>query len=127
LAPEGKALREKAVRRLEGRGILKREAKKILWIFTADHYLIQNKADVLEVRQRLKDIILGDDIPLPRDMMLTALAQACGLFRYVLGGKALSAALPRINQVAGMDLIGQAVARAVGEIETTMAMASNFR
>ncbi len=78
IADEGEALREKALRRLESRGILKREAKKILWVFTAERYPILHEKEVREVRQRLKGVLLKDDIPLPHDMMLTALAQACG-------------------------------------------------
>ena len=35
--------------------------------------------------------------------------------------------MPRIEQVARMDLIGQAVAKAVAEVETVIAMASGFR
>jgi golgi phosphoprotein 3 len=127
IADEGEALREKALRRLEARGILKREAKKILWVFTSEFYPILHENEVREVKQRLEGVILRDDIPLPHDMMLTALAQACGLFRHLIGGRALDAAMPRIERVAKMDLIGQAVAKAVSEIETAMAMASGFR
>lgn len=127
ITDEGEALREKALRRLEARGIMKREAKKILWIFPSDYYPILREAKVREVRQRLRDVILGDALPLAHDIMLTGLAEACGLFQYMLGGKELSAVLPRIEEVARMDLIGQAVAKAVAEIETAMAMASGFR
>jgi hypothetical protein len=127
IADEGEALRERALRRLEARDILKREEKKVLWVFTAERYPILHENEVRDVKQRLKGVILGDDIPLPHDMMLTALAEACGLFRHLLRARELDAALPRIEAVAKMDLIGQAVARAVGEIETAMAMASGFR
>ncbi|MDX2028449.1 MAG: GPP34 family phosphoprotein [Alphaproteobacteria bacterium] len=127
VAGEGEALRERAMRRLEMRGILKREEKKILWVFSAERYPILHEGDVQQIKQRMRRVILGDDIPLPHDMMLTALAQACGLFDHILGGRELDAAQPRIDLVARMDLIGQAVAKAVTEVGTTMAMASGFR
>lgn len=127
IADEGEALREKALRRLEKRGILKREARKILWVFNAEHYPILHSSEVREVRQRLKDVILKEDILLPHDIMLITLAQACGLFRYMFDASVLKAATPRIEQVAKMDLIGQSVGKAVGEIETAMAMVSGFR
>ncbi len=127
IADEGEALREKALQRLEARGILRREAKKVLWIFTAEHYPILHETKVREVRQRLRGVIFRDVLPLPHDIMLTALAQACGLFQHMLDAKELAAAHERIEQVARMDLIGQAVAKAVTEIETAIAMASGFR
>jgi hypothetical protein len=127
IADEGEALRERGLRRLEERGVLERKEKKILWVFTAEQYPILDGREVREVRQRLRDVILSDTLPLPHDIMLTALAQACGLFRFMFGNRELIAAGPRIEQVARMDLIGQAVAKAVTEIETAMAMASGFR
>ncbi|MDP9126773.1 MAG: GPP34 family phosphoprotein [Pseudomonadota bacterium] len=127
IAEDGESLRENALRRLEKRGILKREAKRVLWVFMAENYPILHQNEVLEVRRRFRHVILADTLPLPHDIMLTTLAQACGLFRYMLDSREFAAASPRIEQVARMDLIGQAVAKAVAEIETAMAMASGFR
>jgi Golgi phosphoprotein 3 len=126
-ADEGEALREKALKRLEAHGVLRREDKKILWVFGQRRYPILNAKEIREVKLRILGVILSDDIPEAHDMMLTALAQACGLFRHILTGHELASALPRIEQVAGMDLISQAVAKAVTEIESAIAMASGFR
>ncbi|MFY9288612.1 MAG: GPP34 family phosphoprotein [Alphaproteobacteria bacterium] len=127
MAGEGEALREKALRRLEERGIIKREDKKILWVFGSRHYPVQHDSEVREVKLRILGVILRDDIPNPHDMMLTALAQSCGLFSHILSRQELEAALPRIELVAKMDLIGQAVARAVGEIEAAIVLTTGFR
>lgn len=124
---EGEALREKALRRLGERGIIKIEDRKILWVFGSRRYPVIHDQDVREVKLRILGVILRDDIPAPHDVMLTALARACGLFRHVLSSHELAAAQPRIEQVARMDLIGQAVANAVTEIEAAIAMASGFR
>jgi hypothetical protein len=126
IAAEGEPLRGRALRRLEARNILKREAKKILWVFDAEHYAIPEKEKVREVRQRLREVLIKEALPLPHDIMLTALAQACGLFQHIFDGRELAAVMPRIEQVARMDLIGQAVAKAVADIETAMAIASGF-
>lgn len=127
LMDEGEALREKALQRLVERNILKREDKKILWVFGSRSYPMQDDKEVREVKLRILGVILKDDIPSPHDMMLTALAQACGLFRHMLSAHELDNATPRIEIVAKMDLIGQAVAKAVVEIEAAIAMASGFR
>ena len=126
-AEEGEGLREKALRRLEARGILRREDRKILWVFGTRRYPLLHDKEIREVKLRILGVILGDAIPEAHDMMLTSLAQACGLFGHLLTGQELAAATPRIDQVARMDLIGQAVAKAISEIEAAIAMASGFR
>lgn len=126
-ADEGEALREKALKRLETRGILAREDKKILWVFGARRYPLLHHEEQREVKLRILGVILQDDIPAPHDIMLVALAQACDLFSHILSDHERRSAAARITLVAQMDLIGQAVAKAVTEIETAIAMASGFR
>jgi len=127
LADEGEALRERALRQLEAHGILKREDKKILWMFGTRRYPILHQKEQREAKLRILGVVLRDDIPEVHDIMLVALAHACGLFRHILSDHELAGATARIEAVAQMDLIGQAVAKAVGEIETAIAMASGFR
>ena len=127
LTDEAEALREKALRRLETRGIIRREDRRILWVFGARRYPVVHEKEAREVKLRILGVILGDDIPEPHDIMLVALADACDLFRYLLDGSQQAQAASRIAQVARMDLIGQAVAKAVGEVEAAIAMASGFR
>src|SRR6202012_4245026 len=124
IAEEGEALREKTLRRLEQRGILKRGDKKILWGFGTRRYPVLQGQEIRDVKLRIFGVILRDDIPPPHDMMLTALAHACRLFQHILSSHELAAATPRIELVSRMDLIGQAVAKTVIEIEAAIAMAS---
>lgn len=126
-AEEGEALRRRAIRRLEARGIITETNTKILWVFGSRRYPLIHDHEVREVKLRILGVILGDDLPSPHDMMLTSLAQACGLFDHILSRTELQAAAPRIAQVAQMDLIGQAVANGVVEIEAAMAMAAGYR
>jgi len=120
-------LRERALRQLEALGILRREDTKILWVFGSRRYPLLHQKEQREVKLRVLGVILRDDIPEPHDIMLVTLAHACGLFHHILNDHELTAASARIDQVARMDLIGQAVAKAVAEIETAIAMASGFR
>src|SRR5262249_15919807 len=53
LAAEGEALREKALRRLEACGIIKREDKKILWVFGTRRYPIMHDKEMREVKLRI--------------------------------------------------------------------------
>jgi len=126
-ADEGSAYREKALRRLEARGIIRRQDRKILWVFGARRYPLQNDKEVREVKLRILGVVLGNDVPSPHDIMLTGLAESCGLFRYILSAHEANAATLRITQVARMDLIGQAVAKGVADIDSAIAMASGYR
>ena len=126
LAEEGESLREQALRRLVRRGILLREDRKLLWVFGTRRYPVLQDKDMREVKLRILGVILGDAIPAPPDIMLTALAESCGLFGHILSGAELQNAEPRIARVIRLDLIGQAVAQAITEIESAIAMASGF-
>ncbi|MDR3424342.1 MAG: GPP34 family phosphoprotein [Alphaproteobacteria bacterium] len=127
LSAEGAAFREKAMSRLERRGIIKRQDFRILWVFGGRRYPAANEKDVREVKSRLMGVVLGDEIPSPRDIMLTGLAESCGLFRYILNDGAAEKAAARIAQVSRMDLIGQAVAKGVVEGDATVAKAAGDR
>jgi hypothetical protein len=127
IAGQGEGLRERALRQLEEHKVLRREDAKILWVFGSRRYPLLHQKEQREVKLRLLGVILRDDIPEPHDIMLVALAHACGLFSHLLSDHELTAASARIDAVARMDLIGQAVAKAITEIETVIAMASGFR
>jgi Golgi phosphoprotein 3 len=127
LAEEASAYREKALRRLEARGIVKRQNFKILWVFGKRSYPLVNDKEMREVKLRILSVVLGDEVPAPRDVMLTALAESCDLFRHILSSEEMHSAATRIAQVARMDLIGQAVAKGVAEIDSVIAQAAGIR
>ena len=127
LADEGNAFREKALHRLEERGIIRRQNMKIMWVFGKRRYPLLDDKEVREVKLRILGVVLGNDVPTPHDVMLTGLAEACGLFRYILSAQEANSATVRIAQISHMDLIGQAVAKSVAEIQSAIAMASGYR
>jgi golgi phosphoprotein 3 len=127
LADEASAYREKALRRLEARGIIRRQNKKILWVFGTRRYPLLDEQEVREVKLRILGVVLGNDVPMPHDVMLTGLAEACDLFRYILSEHEAEEASKRIAQVSRIDLIGQAVAKGVTDIGSAIAMASGYR
>jgi hypothetical protein len=127
LADEGEALRERALQRLVDRGILKREDRKILWVFGTRRYPILQDKELREAKLRVLNVVMGDEIPDPHDIMLVALVEACGLFRHILTAPELTKAAPRIAQVARLDFLGRAVSAAIAEVEAAIAMASGLR
>jgi Golgi phosphoprotein 3 len=107
---------QRALTRLIGRGILREESGRFLWVFRTRRYPVVDDTEEREVKARLRQLVLTDEIPDPRDVVLVCLLNACELFDLVLNSNELDAAMPRIEQLGRMDLIGQAVTKAVAEI-----------
>lgn len=127
LSDEGEVMRERALQRLVERSILKREERKMFWVFGVRRYPLIHDKEMREVKLRILGVILGDDVPEPHDIMLVALAEACGLFRHILSTHELAHAAPRIAQVARMDFLGRAASAVITEIEASIALASGLR
>ena len=116
-------IRERVLERLVDRGILQRRDERLLWVFQSRRYpVVDGKAD-REVKLRIMAVLLSDEIPDPRDIVIVCLAEACGLFRELLSRRELEHATARIEQVRKLDLIGQAVSQAVWDIEVSLAIA----
>ncbi len=116
-APE---IREEALARLVSAGILERHDDRFLWVFRSRRYpAIDGKAE-REVKLRIMGTLFSDEIPDPRDIMIICLADACGIFNELLSKRELEQASARIAQVRRLDLIGQAMAQAIDDIETAV-------
>ena len=115
------AIREEALSRLISQGILKREEDRFLWVFSSRRYpMIDGRAE-LEVKSRIMGLLFSDDIPDPRDVTIICLAEACGIFGELLSKEELDTVSGRIEQVRKLDLIGQAMSRAIYDIEVSVA------
>jgi hypothetical protein len=124
LAADGDDIRETALLSLVNAGILRRQDEKFLWVFATRRYpAVDGKAD-REVKLRLMGVLLADEIPDPHDIALLCLADACGIFDELLGDRELESARPRIEQVRKMDLIGQAISKALWDIQASIAIAT---
>jgi hypothetical protein len=108
--------RDIALKRLVEKGVLREEEGRFLWVFHTRRYPVIDDTEQREVRERLRQLILTDEIPDPRDVVLLCLIDACGLLGLVLSLDEIAARRERIEQLTRLDLIGQAVTRAVGEI-----------
>jgi golgi phosphoprotein 3 len=116
--------RIRALQRLIAHGILREENGRHLWIFHTRRYPVIDDSEQQEVRARLRQILLSDEIPDPRDIVLICLIDACALMGFVLDQNELAATTPRIEQLRKMDLIAQAVTRAASETEAIIKFAA---
>lgn len=119
-AESADAIRERALARLAGRGILRREVRRPTWLFRTERYPDIEGRVRIEVKRRIRGVLLGDDLPDPRDVMLICLAHACGILEELLSRKELSKAVLRISQLRQMDLIGQAMTRTITNVESAI-------
>ena len=116
-------IREAAIDGLVARGILERREGRFLWVFRSRRYpLIDGKAE-REVKLRIMEVLFGDVVPTPRDVVIICLADACGILAELLSKRELRRAMPRIGAIRKMDLIGRAVTAAIWDIEVSLARA----
>ena len=124
VAERADGIREGALGRLVERGILEERDERFLWVFRTRRYPAVDGQVRREVKLRIMGVLLSDEIPDPRDAMLICLADACGIFRAILSGRELADVTPRIEQVARLDLIGQAMSRAIDDVRMAVAAAT---
>ena len=114
-------IREAAIERLIGRGILERREDRFLWVFRSRRYPVVDGSAEREVKLRIMELLFSDMIPTPRDVVIICLADACGIFAELLSRRELQHVTPRIRDLRQLDLIGQAVTAAVWDIEVSLA------
>lgn len=120
---DAEAIREGSLARLVARGILHREEDRFMWVLRTRRYPIDDYQAVREVKLRIMGVILSEEIPDARDIIIISLADVCRIFEGLMSGRELKSAAARIEQVRQMDLIGREVSKAVTEIEASLAMA----
>ena len=122
VAEDAGGIRKAVLRRLVERGILRQREERFLWVFRSRRYPKVDGKVEREVKLRIMGVLFSEEIPEPRDIVIMSLANACGLLGEILGERELHRARERIKQVSRLDLIGQAVAKAVWEIERSIAL-----
>ena len=116
-------IREAAIDRLVARGILERREDRFLWVFRSRRYPVVDGTAEQEVKLRIMELLFSDMIPMPRDVVIICLADACGIFGELLSKREAKHVRPRIDTIRRMDLIGRAVTDAVWDIEVSLAQA----
>ncbi len=116
ISANGEQYQEMALKRLIAKGVLREENGRFLWVFHTRRYPVVDDSETREVRTRLRQLLLTDEIPDPRDVVLICLIDACGLLGLVLSPEEIAQTEARVEQLSRLDLIGQAVTKAVAKI-----------
>jgi hypothetical protein len=129
LADDGPAIRDGAVARLVERGILRHEADRFLWVFATRRYPLIDGQHLDEVTTRIATLLANDLIPDPRDIVIIALAQICGLLDRIVSDQELSPqgkerAEERIAQIVRIDLVGRAMRVLLDDLQAALFLTS---
>ena len=116
-------IREQALESLVARGIVEMREARVMWAFRTRRYPTVDDNVEQEVKLRIGEVLLSDDIPDPRDAALIGLVDACDLLRDIFPDRNIEQLRPRIEQLREMDLIGRELAGAIRDIEHTVMMA----
>ena len=117
LAEKGTRFREILVSGLLEKGLLRMEREHVFLGFSSNKYpILINDQEVLEVKTRIKALIFSDDLPDLRDVVIISVAWFGGLLDLILTEEEIQKYQVRIEQLARMDLIGQAVSKSLREV-----------
>jgi golgi phosphoprotein 3 len=124
LKHNGQEIHDGALARLVERGILRREENRVLWVFGTRRYPLIENHEQQEVKLRIANLLMSDDIPDARDIVIVGLAESCGLLEHIFSKDELERSQTRIAQIVRLDLIGQAVRAAIEHLrEQTVTLA----
>lgn len=126
LRQEGPRLHAAAVARLVERGILRQEHNRFLWVFETRRYPLIENREQQEVKLRIASLLLSDDIPDARDVVIIALAESCGLLKRVFSEEELRRSHARIQQIVRLDLIGQAVRSTIQDLQSLVVTMAGY-
>ncbi|MCX6270562.1 MAG: GPP34 family phosphoprotein [Bacteroidetes bacterium] len=116
LAEKGARLREILVSELLAKGLLRMEREHVFLGFSSNKYpTLINDQEVIEVKSRVKALIFSKDLPDFRDVVIISIAWYGGLLDLILTEDEIGKYHDRIEQLARMDLIGQAVSKSLRE------------
>jgi transcriptional regulator CtsR len=127
LVGHGNQVRELALKRLCERKILTETEGRVLWFLKARRYPVTDGTEIREVKLRLLEVLLKDELPDPRDVCLMSLADTCGIIRQIVPASELKRAGERLSKLAKMDLIGQNVTRYIQIFQEALAYATYWQ
>ncbi|MDB5416091.1 MAG: hypothetical protein JWR10_4426 [Rubritepida sp.] len=109
--------------RLVAKGVLKKEEGRFLWVFPDRRYpkAAEGEAEVIEVRARLRSVLLhADIIPEPHDSLMIGLARASGIIPLILSAQEQEKVGKRVDQVADLEELGRTLSEVTREVYAMM-------
>ena len=104
-----KSLRKDLLSGLMDKGILEKVDGKILWLIPTKKYPTKNPIPENEVRKRLIDIVLHDNHPDERSLMLISLVNSCKLVKEIFSKESRREAKKKIKEIVKNESFGKEV------------------
>jgi len=120
---EGKMIREQVAEQLAAAKVLEIKEEKKMIFFKTRRYFLTDSGGIAAIKLRLRELILSDEIPDPREVVLVGIANSCGIFDELFSPEDLARVRPRIIALRKLDLIGQAMTKIIREIEHSISTA----
>jgi hypothetical protein len=112
-------IRNATLESLVKKNILECKEEKLFWIIPSRRYPLNNAAEELMAKARIRAILLEGQEPKAWDIDMIALLEACDLLHTLLSKEELAAARMRIQELEARDPIGIAVIESVAEVQHT--------
>ncbi len=113
--------KERLFDELKSRGILKQEEHRFLFVLKERRYPVVDDREEEEVKARIRSVVLdAEAIPDPRDVVIICLMDACDLSGVVFSTEEQETHRARIQMIAKMDFVGQALSQAVNRIQQAL-------
>ena len=106
-------IRETALARLVGNDVLRLSDDRVLRIFGTRYYPLADEEAERDLIRRIRETLLSDTIPDPKDIAIVTLAHGCGLIGYILTAEEMAGAAARMEVVRKLELIGRAFLNAM--------------
>jgi len=112
-----KSIQRSYLDRLVQKRVLRREERRILWVFPADRYPTSNPLEELEVRRRLRQTAFTATAPNARTRFLVSLVRACDLIGEVFTDRdERKKAKKRFAELVKEEAFGKAAADQVAAV-----------
>lgn len=126
LSNQSQEIKEKTLKMLVEKKILEEVESKVLWVFEKRRYPMIDDKEEKEVKKRIIDLLYSNEVPSHKDVVLISLVDTCGLFTSMLNHKEVEKLSERISEIKSMDVIGQVVSQAVGQLHMDIAQAMSM-
>jgi Golgi phosphoprotein 3 len=116
-------MKDRLLDRLVGRGILRREEHKVLWVFPANRYPTLSGAAEMKRRDQIRSAVLHGEEPDERTFILISLVNACSLVNEIFSKEERKAARERIKIIIKGEAVGKAVSDIVAGVRVAVVAA----
>jgi hypothetical protein len=117
LASGGRCIKDKVLEMLIEKKVLKLLDDKIFWVFHVRRYPIINDQEEIEIKQRIRDVVLRKEHAQKKDIVLISLIRTCRLFPTLLTEEELLQSQERIEEIISRNCIGTAMCSAIEQIQ----------